>query len=321
MEIQRANTLNEKHRYLGLGRHIPNFFIIGAAKSGTTSLYYYLKQHPEIYMSPVKEPKYFFASINKFPHNGPGDIEVDKMIIKTWHDYLDLFSGVSREKCIGEASCGYLYYHEHVAPSIKRISPEAKIIVVLRNPAERAFSAYCHLFREGRETLSFEEALEIEEERKKRNYEFIWFYKDVGFYYPRIKTYLDTLGEESVKICLYDDLKQDPIGFIKGIFRFLGVDEDFVPDISIRHNVSEIYRSKLFQRFLLDYDHPLKKLFRPVLLSTIGKESTEKLVNYFKNVNSVRMKPRTRRYLAEFYRDDILMLQSLMRRDLSDWLK
>lgn len=168
MEIQRVNTLNEKHRYLGAGRHVPNFFIVGAAKSGTTSLYHYLKQHPEIYMSPVKEPKYFLASINKFPHNGPGDIEVDKKIIRTWDEYLKLFSNASVEKCIGEASCGYLYYCELVAPSIKRISPEAKIIIVLRNPVERAFSAYCYLFREGRETLSFEEALKIEEERKKK---------------------------------------------------------------------------------------------------------------------------------------------------------
>jgi hypothetical protein len=302
---------------------LPNFFIIGVAKSGTTSLYHYLKQHPEIYMSSIKEPKFFLSSIDEFPHNGPGDVEIDKGIIKTWREYLKLFSGASVEKRIGEASCGYLYYYEHVAPLIKRTSSEVKIIALLRNPIERAFSAYCHLVRDGRETLSFEEAIEIEEERKKNNYEFIWFYKDLGFYYSGIKAYLNTFGEESIKVCLYDDFKHNPLGVIKDIFRFLEVGESFVPDVSIKYNVSQIPKNKFFQEFLSDYNHPLKKPFRTVLLNTIGKENTKKLVNYFKNMNLIKMgiKPKTRRYLVELYRDNIVMLQNLIKRDLSDWLK
>jgi hypothetical protein len=104
------------------------------------------------------------------------------------------------------------------------------------------------------------------------------------------------------------------------IFRFLEVDENFVPDMSIKHNVSQIAKNKSFQNFLLYYNHPLKKLFRPTLLSTIGKENTEKLVNHSRSFNSVKMKPKTRRNLNDLYRNDILMLQNLIKRDLSDWL-
>lgn len=321
IQIQRVNSVQEKLSCLRLKYHVPNFFIVGAAKSGTTSLYHYLKQHPEIYMSPIKEPKYFSSSINRFPHRGPSDIEVDKTVIKSRGDYLRLFSSASVEKWLGDASADYLYFYEHVAPLIKRTSPEAKIIAILRNPIERAFSAYCHLVKEGRETLSFEEAIGVEEERKRKNYEFIWFYKGVGFYYSQVEAYLNAFGEKNLKIYLYDDFKQNPYKIIKDIFRFLEVDESFVPDINIKHNVSEVAKNKSLQEFLLGYDHPLKKLFRPVLLGTIGKENTERLVNYFKNKNLMKMKPKTRRYLAEIYREDILMLQNLVKRDLSDWLE
>jgi hypothetical protein len=161
-------------------------------------------------MSPIKDPKYFMASINEFPHRGPGDIKIDKAIIRTWNDYLNLFSGASVEKRIGEASCGYLYYYEHVAPLIKRNGPEAKIIAILRKPVERAYSAYSHLVRDGRETLSFEEAIEIEEERKKRNYEFIWFYKDLGFIIVGLKLILIHLVRKTQKYAYMMTLNNPP---------------------------------------------------------------------------------------------------------------
>ncbi|MBI2487107.1 MAG: sulfotransferase [Deltaproteobacteria bacterium] len=301
----------------------PNFFIVGAAKSGTTSLYHYLNQHPEIYMSPLKEPKYFSSSVVRFPHSGPGDIEVDKRVIKTWNNYVELFSSVSGEKRIGEASPDNLYFYEHVAPLIKQTNPGAKIIIILRNPTERAFSAYTHLVKYGRETLSFEEALEIEEQRKKDNYEFIWFYKDVGFYYSQVKRYLNTFGEKNIRVYLYDDFIKNPSGLIRDIYEFLEVNANCFPDMSTKHNVSLIPKNRLLQNFLSEYDHTLKKVFRPLFLNTIGKENTEGLVNLFKNKNLKResIMPKTKRYLIKLYRDDILGLKDLIKRDLSNWLE
>ncbi len=304
-------------------KRLPNFFIVGAAKSGTTSLYHYLKQHPEIYMSPVKEPKFFTAPVVRFPHNGPGDVEIDKRVIKTRSGYFELFTAASEEKCFGEASADYLYFHEHVARSIKLTNPRAKIIIMLRNPAERAFSAYSHLKKDGRETLSFENALEVEEQRKNDNYEFIWLYKDVGFYYPQVKTYLDVFGKESVRIYLYDDFTKNPIMVFKNICEFLRIDRNFVPDIAIKHNVSLIPKNLRFRDFLSAYHHPLKKILRPFLLNAIGKENTELIVTYLKSKNLKRqtIKPETKQYLIKLYRDNILKLSDLIKRDISNWLE
>ncbi len=206
-------------------------------------------------------------------------------------------------------------------PLIKEISPEAKILILLRNPVYRAFSAYRHMLRDGRETLSFEEALKREPERMNANYEFIWYYKDVGFYERQVRAYLSAFGEAGVKVCLQDDLDENPAEVVRDVFGFLGVDENFTPDFSRRLNLSSIPKSESLESFLTDYEHPVKRILRPVLLSTIGKENTERLVNYFKKRNRLRMKSKTRKYLTETYREDILKLEKLIKRDLSTWLK
>lgn len=295
--------------------------MVGAAKAGTTSLHDYLSRHPDIYLSNPKEPKYMSLTANKFPHTGPRDSEVDAAIIKTLEDYAALFRGGKNEKIVGEASADYLYFHETVIPLIKEMSPDAKILILLRNPVDRAFSAYRHMLSDGRETLSFEEALEREKERMRANYEFIWYYKDVGFYERQVRSYLTAFGEASVKVCLQNDLNEDPENVMCDIFKFLGVDENFTPDFSRRLNVSVIPKSESLESFLTDYEHPAKKILRPVLLSAIGRENTERLVNYFKQENKLRIKAGTRKRLIETYREDILKLEKLINRDLSMWLK
>ena len=311
-------TTKTNYTYKGT---LPNSFIVGAAKGATTSLYFYLKQHPEIYMSPVKEPKFFSVPANKFPHKGPGDEEVDKTVIKTWGEYLALFNNVKKEKAIGEASADYLYFHETVAPLIKEKIPAARIIIILRNPVERAFSAYLHLLRDKRENLSFEKALEFEKERKHNNYEFIWFYKDVGFYSNQVATYIKFFGRERVEICLYEEFKEKPLKVIKEIFSFLNVDPNFTPDISHAYNISKIPISRIVNDILTDYNHPLKLILRPVLLNILGKKRLERLVNYFKEKNLLKIKPYTKKYLIKLYEPDILKLQDLINKDLSFWLR
>lgn len=234
---------------------------------------------------------------------------------------MALFRAAKNEKIVGEASADYIYFHETVIPLIKDISPDAKILILLRNPVDRAFSAYRHMLRDGRETLSFEEALERESERMSTNYEFIWYYKDVGLYERQVRAYITAFGEHNVKVCLHDDLDENPGGVMRDIFRFLGVDENFTPDFSRRLNVSSVPKSESFESFLTDYEHPIKKVLRPVLLSAIGKENTESLVNYFKERNQLRMKSKTRKLLIEAYREDILKLEQLINRDLSVWLR
>jgi hypothetical protein len=283
-------------------------------RSGTTSLWRYLKQHPQIYMPSVKEPRFLTSSslIKSRP-------------IHTFEDYIELFRNVKDESAIGEASPHYLYPYGSTIPTIKHYLGDVNIVMILRNPADRAFSAYKHALLISnknspfKEQLPFEKSLEMEEERRKNE---VWpmmnFYKDLGFYYRQVKAYTENFSR--VKVCLYDDLRTDALGLTQDVFNFLEVDSSFTPEVGIKHNISPPM-NKVLREFLLDYDHFLKKLIRPILLNTIGINNTEKLVNLFKNVDQIKMRPETRRYLIDLYRDDILKLQDLIQRDLTSWLK
>ncbi len=149
---------------------LPNFLVIGATKSGTTSLYTYLKQHPEVYM-PMKEPNFFALEGREPPFfRGPeGWKEPSQKRITDLEGYRTLFAGASGEKAMGEVSPLYLYAPQ-AAYRIRRYVPEAKLVAILRNPVERAYSAYMHLVREDREPLGFAEALKEEERRIQSNW-------------------------------------------------------------------------------------------------------------------------------------------------------
>ena len=231
---------------------LPNFLIVGAPKSGTSSLHYYLKQHPEIYMSPVKEPRFITAQFIKFPLKGIRDDRLEKIIVKSFDEYKKLFSKVKNEKAIGEASIDNLYFYENAIKYIKKYLGEVRIIIILRNPIDRAFSAYQMFVRNLREPLSFEDALKAEQERKNNNWAFGWHYLSVGFYYKQVKAYLENFSQ--VKVYLFDDLKTDALGVAKDIFMFLKVNMSFAPDVSHIYNISGIPKNRFIHNFL----------FRPV---------------------------------------------------------
>jgi hypothetical protein len=294
---------------------IPNFFIVGAQKAGTTSLHYYLKQHPQIYMSPRKEPHFFEGMHWDFYR--PGRIMPP---VTDLADYQALFEGVTDEKAIGEASASYLYSPK--APTlIKRSIPDARLIAILRNPADRAYSNFLHCVRGGRESIvDFAEALRIEEERIKRNWGPLWHYKQKGFYYAQVKRYLDTFGRDLFKVWLYEDLRTQPLDVLRDVLEFLEVDDTFVPNMSIEHNTSALPRNKTFYR-------AAKKL--------AGRNSVLKLAilerclparprRYVKRRIFVQPPPfpaEIREQLLDTYTEDILKLQELIGRDLSPWLE
>ena len=167
---------------------LPNFLIIGAAKAGTTSLYRYLEQHPEVYMSPVKEPKFFALGGERLDYRGPGDeARMRGASVTSLEDYRELFRGVSTETAVGEASTLYLY-SERAAARIKHHVPDVKLIAVLRNPVDRAYSDFLHLVRDGIEPLTdFPQALEAEESRIRSRWAPMWHYRRRGFYHPQLK--------------------------------------------------------------------------------------------------------------------------------------
>ncbi len=290
---------------------MPNFLIIGAMKSGTTALYYYLEQHPEVYMSPVKEPNFFCS---REQENAAG-------AVTHIGAYQNLFRGVSGEKAIGEASHCYLY--EPRAPTeIRRYAPEAKLIAILRNPIDRAYSHFLHMVRNGTEPLGdFAQALR-EEEAGTYKERTLQDYIGRGLYYNQLKRYFGTFDRDQVRVYLYEDLSDAPTGTVQDAFRFLEVDDSFVPDVSLRRNVSGYPKYKTLDRLLRRQSrvkHALK-LYLPARLRWRLSRAFDDLKS--RNlVGPPSIQPEVRRQLIEVYREDVLHLQELLHRDLSGWLE
>lgn len=301
----------------------PDFFVIGAGNAGTTSLYHYLNQHPEVFMSPVKEPK-FFALGGVLPdYQGPGDAWVftqtpANRAVVDLEEYEALFGGAGDEKAVGEASPAYLC--APLAPgAIKHHVPDARLIAVLRDPAERAYSAYMHQVRDGRETLPFARALDAEEERVRANWAPGWRYTREGFYRKGLSRYLELFGRERLGVYLYEDLEDDPPGLMRDVFGFLGVDSSFVPDAARRHNPSGVPKSRLVTSFL-KRPNRVRDALKPLLPTRMRRGLSERLGRL--NLGSAPgMRPRERERLVRLYREEVLWLQDLLGRDLSAWLR
>jgi hypothetical protein len=306
---------------------LPNFLLVGAQKSGTTSVYRYLRQHPDVFMPQKKEPRFFGASsiYTNISLSDPHYEYLNRTTVFTFEDYAALFEDVTTERAIGEASIMYLYYYDTVIPEIKEFLGDVKIVAILRDPVDRAFSAYTHLVRERFEVLSFERCLELEEERRRANWAPINFFKDLGFYYKQVKAYVENFS--AVKIFLYDDLTREALGLMKDAYDFLEVDPSFVPDVTVRHNISGVPKSLFFHRLVnfLTRSNALMDKAKPMARVMLPKETRARLFEDLialkvKNLAKPEMKPETREYLKNAYRDDLLRLQDLIDRDLSRWL-
>ena len=299
---------------------LPNFLIVGAAKSGTTSLHYYLKEHQEICMPLNKKETFFFVGEKSNLGMRPGNFGKD--IIVNFDDYKKLFQGVifSKHNAIGEACVAYLYFYKNSISNIIHYLKNPKIIIMLRNPIDRAFSNYLHHVRDGLEQLSFEKALNNQRKRKEQNWWWGYQFTDVGFYYKQVKAYLDNFDQ--VKICLFDDLKKDTLGSVKDIYGFLGVDTSFAPNVNIRYNVTGIPKNRFVCEFFKK-PNIVKSIAKPIIKILVSQEKRHKIKEKIKmkNLQKPQMKPETREYLKNLYREDILKLQDLIKRDLSNWLE
>lgn len=298
---------------------IPNFLIIGAAKSGTTSLYLYAKQHPRIYMSPIKEPKFFALEGETLDFRGPGDRQrMESGWITTFEEYSELFCSVTNETAIGEASSLYLY-DVKAAARIERYLPQAKLIVILRDPAERAYSNFLHMVRLGHEPVTdFGKVLQEEQARISNRWMPSWHYTQRGFYHAQLRPFFDRFEQRQIKVYLYEDLVADAGHVLQDLFEFLGVDASFAPDVSERHNRSGIPRNKTLHSFLT-YSSPLKSVLKAVVPSGRLKRTAKTIRN--QNLVKSPLPPEVRIQLINTYRHDITKLQDLIRRDLSKWLQ
>ncbi len=287
---------------------LPNFFILGAQKAGTTSLHRYLGQHPQVFMSPNKEPQYFAFGDMDIPPEGLGPYWV-----RTFPAYQALFEDARGARAIGEASTSYLH-SARAARRIARRLPEARLIAVLRDPAERAHSHFIFNHKRQLEDVpTLAAALERNQEPPAGISRQVFRYLDIGFYHAHLTEYFQHFDRRQVRVFLYEDFKDRPLEMVQEFFRFLDVDDDFVPDMTVKYNVSGVPRNPA-TKALLSRLRPLRRYLErrlpPPLVSRLGKAL----------IRPQGQETDTRRGLIEIFRDDILKLQDLIGRDLSAWL-
>lgn len=293
----------------------PNLFIVGAAKAGTTTLWKYLKQHPNVYMPDdeiSKEPSYFSTKFHKLDLNR----------------YLELFSEAAEShKIIGEASTAYLT-DPTSCQKIYEFNPESKIIIILRNPADRAYSLYNWMRQEGYElATSFEDALKKEKKRVEKKIPnffesaFYWnyLYFNSGLYYEQVKRYVDGFGE-NVLVLTFEEFMLNQKAEMEKIYRFLGL--EFIETSVSKENESlDIYSPYL--QFIFRKLSKLVSDFKSVFVSKTTDKKRRDFLIYFgqKKIRPRRMSEITRKILLEKYKDDIIKLSDLTKMDFTSWLK
>jgi uncharacterized protein YaaR (DUF327 family) len=300
----------------------PNLFIVGAAKCGTTSLYYYLSQHPEVFDCPVKEPHHF---ITQFQIDSLyGNLKQYKKLWSSYlglSKYLALYSNAKSFRITCDASVNYLRYAKEIAGKIKEFNDEAKILIILRNPVDRLFSHYHHSVRDGSITETLENLLTFEEEYCKMENNTWYSYKKNGLYYDNVKHYLDTFGQDKALILFNEDLESNPQKVLSNVCDFLMIDASFVPKIDFtKQNAAYLPKNPKISHLLNKYSQGsmlwsgLKKIF-PIQFLRRLKIIINPLIPFQEKLSEEK----TIQQLKAYYKEDITKLETLVNRDLSAW--
>jgi len=276
-----------------------NTFIVGAPKAGTTSLHHYLNQHTDVSMSSVKEPNFFSSK----------EVETlfyNSKCIDDSNDYHKLFS-IEKRQVRGEASVSYLYY-EHVPKRIYDYNSEAKIIIMLREPIERAFSHYLMDCRLGFCSEKLEDIIDNPQSYP----QYFQQYLELGNYYSQIKRYQDIFGKEQLLIIFYDDFKGNTEKVMNRVFSFLEIEKQEI-DFSIKNPflstsntlISNLYKFKIIRK-------GVKAIIPERLLLLIRSK-------YFSANSKPMLSRSTEQQLKVFYKSEVVQLEKLLNTDLARW--
>ncbi len=285
--------------------NLPNLFVVGAAKCGTSTLHEYLSEHSNIQMSNIKEPHFMLRDYIK-EHNfyGPGDAEIISEYLTEIKDYKELFDSASLYK--GESSPGYFSLPGISIKNINQISPESKIIISIRNPIHRTYSAYMHKVREGEEEMSFKHIIKnrIDIKREDNGWAWGWYYITDSFYYDKIRMFIENF--EHVKIIFFEDLIEKPQQVLENIFEFLKLEKEDVYRDSVQKNKTGIPKNRLI------YD--LARKSGSYITKIVGDDFKEKIKN--KLIYKPRIDEESKEYLADMFNKDILKVSDLLNYDL-----
>lgn len=289
---------------------LPDFVIIGAARCGTTSLHAYLRAHPEVFMSPEKETDYF--SLGDLP---PEDVPVNAAAwrAKTRAEYERFFRDAGSARAVGEASPTYLFYPRS-AERMRQAIPDAKVICVLRDPVERAYSHFALARKMGFETvLDFEAAVALEDERWAHDRSMRFTYTRASLYHDGLLEFVRRYPRERILVLRFEELASDAAAAMRRIHAFIGVAPEFVADVAIRHNRSMLPKSALVREA---FGRPFR------LRRFLQRNLPPRLVTHLGNL-IMRPPPgiatAVRERLLPRFVDDVRRLESLLDRDLSAW--
>ena len=284
-----------------------DFFIVGAPKAGTTSLFYYLNKNKGICMSSIKEPNFFSSQDLKIQK-----IYYDSLILDNLKEYERIFTPKNKQQIIGEASVSYLFY-PNVANRIFDYNPRSKIIIILRDPVERAFSHYSMDLRLGHVKQSLDELFDLGLNNKDNL--FFQQYILLGQYYEQVNRYIKVFGRENICVKFYDELKLDASSFYSDILKFLHQENDHNIDFNQPFNKSKLPSNK-FIKWL--YSWPIIRKISLIFLPLSVIEFIN--IKFFKENNNIITND-LKSKLHSFFLEDIEKLEKLLSKDLNSWKK
>lgn len=297
----------------------PSFFLLGAAKAGTSAFFDLLARQPGIFVPAVKEPNYFALGERPPEFNGPGDASgINRRSIWRRQEYEALFQGAAPGQIAGEASVIYLG-SPTAAAAIGSKVPEAQLLAILRDPVERAYSAFRHLRRDGREEHEdFRRALAAEGERVAAGWEPIWHYARLGRYAEQMESWLGHFPRSQLLVIRYERFRDDPRSVLLEACRFLDVEAESFDDLGRTWNVSGIPRSRRLQRLLIG-DNPIKRLARPLVPDRMRSRIWRAVMRRNTRPTPARLPADLEAELRDRFRPQVERLEELLGWDLRSW--
>ena len=289
----------------------PDFIVVGAAKAGTTALYWYLADHPQVFMSRVKETNYFAFGLDESGRWLYGDPELHHFPIRTLDAYERSFEGAGDARAVGEASPIYLECPQS-ATRIRDTIPDARIICGLRDPVDRAYSDYLMYLRARGRRL--DPARELTPSAAWARPDAHWM--QISLYHEALRRYFDVFPRERIFVFLFDDLKADQASLVRDIYRFLGADDGFVPDFDTPHNIGGMPSSMLLERVFTN--DSLRRAVDPWIPKRAADWARRTRTRNLRR--APRLPSELAKELREPFRDDIGKTGELIGRDLSLWL-
>ena len=291
---------------------LPTFIVIGAAKAGTTALYWYLDEHPDVFMSPLKETNFFAYGVDAAGELLYGNPDLHKFTVRSLAEYESLFDGADGQRAIGEASPIYIESPQ-TAERIAGILPTARIIAGIRNPVDRAYSDYQMYLRSRGKKL--DPGTDLAPDAPWAQPDSHWM--RIGRYHEMLVRYFDVFPRDQIHVYLFQHMKENSLEIVRAVYEFIGVDPSFRPDLETPHNVGGVPSRMGVEKLLTS--KRLRALAEPVV-----PDSFVNLARRLRTKNLQKAPPlpaEMRERMIGVFREDVLATQELVGIDLSHWLQ